>query len=108
MEHEIPQLSRAMPSVEARAARFAAFSALTPRGLAIELRELRARLRRAQEHVAATLTNAGFPGQQPGEALKRFLAADAEVAALMCRIKKIQAFTRSWRNRPCRSAGRVS
>jgi hypothetical protein len=108
MEHETPQLSRAMPSVEAQAARFAAFSAPTPSGLAIELRELRARLRSAHEHAAATLTNAGLPGCRPGEALKRFLAADAEIAAIVRRIKEIQAFTKGWRDRPRRSAGQVS
>lgn len=107
MEHETPQLSRAMPSVEAQAARFAAFSAPTPSGLAVELRALRARLRPAHEHAAAALTNADFPGQQPGEALRRFLAADAEVAAIVRRIKKIQAFTKGWRDRPSRSAGQV-
>lgn len=108
MEHEPPQLSRAMPSVEAWAARFAAFSAPTPSDLAAELRELRAMLRSAQEHAAATLANAGLPGRQPGEALKRFFAADAEVAAIVRRIKKIQAFTESWRDRPRRSAGQAS
>lgn len=108
MEYETPQLSRAMPSVEAQTARFAAFSAPTPSDLAVELQELRARLRPAHENAVAALTNAGLPGRQPGEALKQFLAADAEIAAIVRRIKKIQAFTKGWRDRPRRSAGQVS
>ena len=87
MEHETPRPGRAMPSAEAQVGRIAALPAPTPRGLAIELRELRARLRRTHVHAAAALS-AGLPGRQPGEALRRFLAADAEIAATVRRIKE--------------------
>ena len=53
-----------------------------------ELRALRARLERAQEHAIAAL-QAGQPGDRPGEALRRFLAADAEVTALVRRIRRL-------------------
>lgn len=107
MEHETPWPSQAMPSAGTRAARNAAPSAPTPCSLAVELRELRVRLRRAREHAASTLTNAGLPGQQPGEALQLFLAADAEVAAIVRRIKEIQALAKGWKDRPRGSAGQT-
>jgi hypothetical protein len=99
MERDTPQPNQAMASVGTQAACGAALSALTLSSLAAELRELRARLRRAHEHAAAAL-DASPPGRQPGEALKRFLAADAEVVAIVRRIKQIQAFTKGWRIRP--------
>ena len=86
-------LSKAMGSAEAQAARFATPLASMRSSLAAELRELRARLRRAHEHAAAAL-NANLPGRRPGEALQRFLAADAEITAIVRRIKEIQAVTK--------------
>jgi hypothetical protein len=55
----------------------------------VELRELRAGLLSASERAAAAL-HAGLPGCQPGESLRRFLIADAEVAAIARRIKRFQ------------------
>ena len=104
MRHEPLHLSEAMPSAEAQAARFADRPAPTRGNLAIELWELRARLRRAHEHAAAAL-NADLPGRRPGEALQRFLAADADIAAIVRRIKKIQTLTKSWRSQPRRNIG---
>ena len=99
MERDTPQPNQAMASAETQAAYDAALSALTPSSLAAELRDLRARLRRAHEHAAAAL-DASPPGRRPGVALKRFLDADAEVVAIVRRIKQIQAFTKGWKNRP--------
>lgn len=106
MEHEPSQPSRATPSAGTQAARNAELSAPTPGDLAVELWELRAKLCRARKHAAAAL-NASLPGRQPGEALRRFLAADAEVAAIMRRIKEIQAFTKGWKDRPRGSVGQM-
>ena len=104
MERDMPQPNQAMVSAGTQAACSAAPSAPTPSSLAAELRELRARLRRVAEHAAAAL-DASPPGRRPGEALKRFLAADAEVVAIVRRIKGIQAFTKGWKNRPRGHAG---
>ena len=106
MGRESPQPNAAMPSAEAQAARLAALPAPTRGSLAIELRALRAGLRDAREHAAAAL-NADFPGRQPGEALREFLAADAKVAVIVRRIKEIQAFTKGWKGRPRGSGGQV-
>ena len=54
-----------------------------------ELSRLRAKLVCAQRERAAAALDAGRRGQQPGEALQRFLAADAEVAAFTRRIRRI-------------------
>lgn len=98
MERETPRPVEAMPSD--------GLLASTSHSLALELRELRSRLRRARAHAAAALS-AGLPGRQPGEALQRFLAADEEVAAIVRRIKKIQAFTSGWKDRARRSSGQM-
>lgn len=52
-----------------------------------ELQSLQLRLARAQEHASAAL-QAGRPGDRPGEALRRFLAADAEATALARQIRQ--------------------
>ena len=100
MERDAPQPNQAMASAGTQAACSVAPSAPTPSSLAAALRELHARLRHSHEHAAAAL-DASSPGRRPGEALKRFLAADAEVVAIVRRIKRIQAFTKGWKNRPC-------
>ena len=105
MWHERLQLSEATPSsAEAQATRFAVRPAPTRGNLAIELRELRARLRHAHEHVTAAM-NVDLPGRRSGDALQRFLAADAEVAAIVRRIKEIQTLTKNWRSQPGRNIG---
>lgn len=99
MEHDTPQPNQVLPSAETQAACGAVPSAPTSSSLAAELWGLRARLRRAHERAAAAL-DASSPGRRPGEALKRFLAANAEIVATVRRIKEIQAFTKGWKGRP--------
>jgi hypothetical protein len=55
-----------------------------------ELRDLRALLDHAQERAAAAL-RAGLPGDRPGDALRRFLAADAEVTAIARKMRRLAA-----------------
>lgn len=55
---------------------------------ATELRLLEGNLTCAEQRATAAL-QAGEPGHQPGEALQRFLAADAEVAVIRRRIRKL-------------------
>ena len=58
--------------------------------LAGELRDLRARLDHAQERAAAALS-AGVLGDRPGDALRRFLSAEAEVAAIARKMRRLAA-----------------
>jgi hypothetical protein len=53
-----------------------------------ERRHLEGSLTCAEKRAAAAL-RAGEPGHQPGEALQRFLAADAEVRAIRRRLRKL-------------------
>ena len=62
-----------------------------PDDSATELRDLHAALRRARERAAAAALDGGKPGDRPGDALRRFLAAEAEAAALVRRIKRLLA-----------------